>query len=439
MFEGFLGIIFLSFIALFINFFLPLNSLINTSLFTLIIISSFYTKSFPLKDIVWVGLITSLILILSTTNNPDGGLYHLPFIQILNEKKIIFGLNNLHFRFALSTMFQYVSAVFNNLYLDQEGITIPIAIIVSFFIYFLQKEIFFTLKNDTEKNFLFSIFYLLLLVSSLYSFNRYSNYGNDVSLHIYYFLIFIFSIKFLSSQDKDIFLLVLIFSVFLVINKITYVLSLLYPLLIFLFIKKKQILNLTTYFLFFFGLIWLIKNLLISGCLIFPIPSLCFDTLQWSNLELAITEKSAGEAWSKGWPDQKGYNNYESFSSGYNWLNIWLKTHIFIILEKFIPILLFAILFQLIFLFKGSHIDISKFKENKNYFLLLYFISLVNFVLWFHYFPIYRYGYSFLIIFFYLSIFLFFIKYIKKPKIYFLKKYYFIILVFSYIFFEQKI
>ena len=68
----------------------------------------------------------------------------------------------------------------------------------------------------------------------------------------------------------------------------------------------------TTYFLFFFGLIWLIKNLLISGCLIFPIPSLCFDTLQWSNLELAITEKSAGEAWSKGWPDQKGYNNYES-------------------------------------------------------------------------------------------------------------------------------
>ena len=156
--RGFLGIIFLSFIALFINFFLPLNSLINTSLFTLIIISSFYTKSFPLKDIVWVGLITSLILILSTTNNPDGGLYHLPFIQILNEKKIIFGLNNLHFRFALSTMFQYVSAVFNNLYLDQEGITIPIAIIVSFFIYFSSKRNIFTLKNDTEKNFYFLFF-----------------------------------------------------------------------------------------------------------------------------------------------------------------------------------------------------------------------------------------------------------------------------------------
>ena len=44
-------------------------------------------------------------------------------------------------------MFQYVSAVFNNLYLDQEGITIPIAIIVSFFIYFLQKEISFYIKK----------------------------------------------------------------------------------------------------------------------------------------------------------------------------------------------------------------------------------------------------------------------------------------------------
>ena len=105
--KGFLGIIFLSFVALFLNFFSPLSYLLNSIIFSIIIFSGFFDKSFPVKGIIFVSLITSLILLLAKTNNPDGGLYHLPYIQILNEEKIIFGLNNLHFRFALSTMFPY--------------------------------------------------------------------------------------------------------------------------------------------------------------------------------------------------------------------------------------------------------------------------------------------------------------------------------------------
>ena len=129
------------------------------------------------------------------TNNPDGGLYHLPYIQILNEEKIIFGINNLHFRFALSTMFQYISALHNNFFLGVVGITIPTAIIVSCFFYFLHRYIFESLKEYSDQNFLISIIYIIILISSLYSFNRYSNYGNDVSLNVFYFLIFYLVLK----------------------------------------------------------------------------------------------------------------------------------------------------------------------------------------------------------------------------------------------------
>ena len=116
-------------------------------------------------------------------------------------RKNYFGLNNLHFRFALSSMFQYVSAIFNNFYLGVEGITIPIAITVSIFIYFLSKELFFYLRQNSDLSFLVSSIYLIIIVSSLYSFSRYSNYGNDVSLHVFYFVIFLLSVNFFLKRE----------------------------------------------------------------------------------------------------------------------------------------------------------------------------------------------------------------------------------------------
>jgi hypothetical protein len=437
--RSFLGIIFLSFVALFLNFFSPLNTYLNTTILSLIILSSFYDKLFPIKDILIVGLVTSLILALATTNNPDGGLYHLPYIQILNEEKIIFGLNNLHFRFALASMFQYVSAIFNNLYFGVEGITIPIAIIVALFLYFIHKELIDLINKDSEENFLLSLILLVLLISSLYSFNRYSNYGNDVSSHIYYFLIFVFSIKFfLNNHDDDKFKIILIFTIFLIINKITFVLSLLFLVIIFLNLKEKKINFRTIAFLFIFGFLWCLKNLLISGCIVFPIPLFCFETINWTNYELVLTEKLAGEAWSKSWPNQNSYANYQDFISDFNWLQTWLNTHFFVIVEKFSPILFFTFLSFLTFLIKGD--AINKYNLNQYYkiFIIIYFISFLNFLLWFFYFPIYRYGYSFLVLFFALSLFLLFFRSIKKPNKIFLKRFFFLIIFCSYIVFGFK-
>ena len=437
--KSFLGFVFLSFIGLSLNFFFPLSYLLNSIVFSIIILSIFTDKTFPIKEIIIIGFITSLILTLSKTNNPDGGLYHLPFIQILNEEKIIIGINNLHFRFALSTMFQYISALHNNFYLGLEGITIPIAIIVSCFFYFLHQKIFELVNEYTEQNYLISIIYIIILISSLYSFNRYSNYGNDVSLHIFYFLICLLTIRYFNKKNIETdFNLLLIFSFFLLINKITFILAGLFLLLIFVNLRKKIFFNKTIFFLLIFFILWVTKNIALSGCVIFPIPTLCFESLDWTNIQTVKNEKIAGEAWSKGWPDQDIYDDHLIFISNFNWLETWFNKHFFVILDKFIPIVIFFFLFILIFLIKGENIN----KENniflkKNFFIIL-IISFCNFLLWFNFFPIYRYGYSFILIFFVLSLLYLFSSKIKNPGKIFFKKYVILFLFFGYFAFAFK-
>ena len=95
------GVIYCSFIALILNFFLPLNKFLNTLIFTIIPIaliknfSLMFSKKFIFYSL-FISFVSFLFLIYSNINRPDAALYHLPYISFLNEHKIIFGLSNLH-------------------------------------------------------------------------------------------------------------------------------------------------------------------------------------------------------------------------------------------------------------------------------------------------------------------------------------------------------
>ena len=111
---GIYGSIILSFFALLLNFVFPLNKTVCTIVF--------------------------IILAYSKINTPDAGLYHLPYIQTINENKIIIGLGNIHFRFAHISILQYLSAINFNLIFGVYGILIPTATLVSFcLIYFVLE------------------------------------------------------------------------------------------------------------------------------------------------------------------------------------------------------------------------------------------------------------------------------------------------------------
>jgi hypothetical protein len=167
--SGLYGVIFISFLALFINFFFELNKNINTIIYSFFFIHLFFFQKKIIKKILIISittaLICSLLLVFETTYRPDAGLYHLPYTNILNNEKIIIGLSNIHFRYGHTSIIQYLSAINNNWIFNDKGIVIPLSIIFSYFLLYLIHEI----KNENNKIIIFfnfiQVFYVFLKIN----------------------------------------------------------------------------------------------------------------------------------------------------------------------------------------------------------------------------------------------------------------------------------
>ena len=186
------GLILLSFFSLIINFFSPLNNVVCTifliiGLFIIIRLKKVYLK----KKYLIFCLLSSIILFLLITNSnvyrPDAGLYHLPYISILNSEKIIIGLSNLHFRFGHVSILQYTSGIFNNIIFDEKGISIAVCLIISSVILNFLSNFNYRFRKKNFDYYFFFIFSLLIFI--FYKVNRFSEYGNDAPAHLLMFIL----------------------------------------------------------------------------------------------------------------------------------------------------------------------------------------------------------------------------------------------------------
>ena len=177
----------------------------------------YLSKEF-LQFLSFSSLLILLLIIESDVYRPDAGLYHLPYTKILNDEKIIFGLSNIHFRYAHISIIQYLSAISNNFVFQSNGIVFaPALIATAVIINFLAK----VYNYNQEKQYNFHFYYLIgTLIFIIYKMNRYGEYGNDAPAH---FLLF-FLISELISQNKknqnnicNNFILM----IFIILNKIT--------------------------------------------------------------------------------------------------------------------------------------------------------------------------------------------------------------------------
>ena len=130
------GLIILTFIALFLNFIFPLSKNLNTLVLIIPLIFLIKKKEiyFNVQFLLFLLLSTiiiSLLILESDVYRPDAGLYHLPYIKIINDEKIIFGLSNLHFRYAHISIMQYLAAISNNLIFGNNGIVFAQALVAS--------------------------------------------------------------------------------------------------------------------------------------------------------------------------------------------------------------------------------------------------------------------------------------------------------------------
>ena len=137
--NGLLGFILIGSISLGLNFFFPLNILVNNIIFVILFLLAFKLNFFKqnlfklIKNLLFVTSISYLLLIYSNVNRPDGFLYHLPYSQIINDHKIIIGATNIHFRIGHISIFQYISSFFVNSFYSKNGLLVPISLVPSFF------------------------------------------------------------------------------------------------------------------------------------------------------------------------------------------------------------------------------------------------------------------------------------------------------------------
>ena len=398
--EMIFGIIFVSFFALLINFFFHLNLHISSllPLISLIIIlrarNKFFNFNF-LKFLLLNSFIITLLISESNVYRPDAGLYHLPYIGIINSEKIIFGITNLHFRYGHTSILQYFSAINNNFLFENNGIVFAQALIASSVILNFLSQINIYIKN---RIFNFHFFYLFFIVIFIfYKMNRYSEYGNDAPAHFLVFFLISELILRINKFDLKNYGNNLILSLFIIQNKLTLIFIVLVNLVCLDKIKFKSLIA-DKKFLFvnFFFIIWLSKNLMTSGCLLYPIKFTCYDKLSWTNIEEVEEISKTSEAWTKGWSNKS--DNYvislSDFNKNFNWIKPWLEVHFKIILKILIPYITFCIF--IIFLIRLKNLKNNEIALKKE--LIYYFvILLICFFVWFLKSPLFRYGYSFIV------------------------------------------
>tara|TARA_B100000902_G_scaffold392422_1_gene444798 strand:- start:1624 stop:3309 length:1686 start_codon:yes stop_codon:yes gene_type:complete len=437
--NGLFGFILIGFVSLGLNFFFPLNLLTNNIAFIIIVILAykfdFFNQNFfkLIKNIFFVTLISYLFLIYANVNRPDGFTYHLPYSQIINDHKIIIGLSNLQFRYGHISIFQYISSFFVNSIYSKNGLLIPISLVPSFFyIYCVNK---FINDFDNIKTRLNSYLVFLLFVTSVYALSRYSGWGNDGQVHIFYFLTIIYLLDLYNNKNNlNLFYKISLTSLFTFLIKPFHLITLLIPFAYFVFYKKKinLIKSRSSYFLLIFFCMWIVKNVLVSSCAIYPILITCSEKLSWFNESDIIKESLSGEAWSKDWINRENKSlDHKDYVKDFNWLKTWVNNHFKIVLEKVFPVILFLILnFLLLYFSKCLKKNSSKKKDNL--FKVFFYFSLLTVFLWFIKFPLYRFGISYIYSFIILIFYFIYIKNINLNNLIKFKSFFIIIICFSF-------
>ena len=404
-----LGFILLSFLSVFINFFFSLNEKLNLVFLIFPLILYFFINKREIKKdfkyLLLISFLSVLIISLDNTNRPDAGLYHLPYINILNESNLIVGISNIHFRYGHISIIQYISAIYNNIFFSNNGILVPPSII------FLALIVYLILESIKSKDYQFYNFFSILFTSyTLINMNRYSSWGNDDFATIIMFIVFLNCYKNFKNFKNTSFAKTVLFCSLTFLIKSFYLLIFLLPLVIliknFKIHYKKIFFNKINLFNFIFLSLWFIKNFLTSSCLIFPISFLCYDAFSWSLNQISINNISLiSEAWAKDWPNNNENLGYQDYVSNFNWINVWINNHFLIVIKNLTVLIVLIVIFKISYRMK---LDNLQMKFINIYSLILFALSLI----WFLKFPLLRYGEGILVTFL-----LIITMYIKTPII----------------------
>jgi len=336
----FIGLIITLFLAQTVNIFFPLNNYIIY--FNLIFIVLFLLKNKKIeldiskKDL----LIFVIIFIISIANIYSSGfsddLNHYHYSSILNAdtSNLIWGMSSLHPLFGTSSIW-----LIGQSYLNFDSTRLQDIHVTNGLIFFIFLSIFFSEllnKSSEKKNYLPILFSLFIFV--LIKYTRLKEFGIDRPLYLIFYFLLYYYLKYINEIADDklnwhffIFCLVLT-SIFYI--KVIFLFLLILPLYIFYYKKLDLKFFDSKYYLIVFILfVYLIKNILISGCLVYPVSLSCFDFFPWYNSKAVIEFVFSLEVFNKSFSLYEGSLNSSEYIKNFNWLNTWIVRHKIEIIE----------------------------------------------------------------------------------------------------------
>ena len=309
-FNFFYPIIALFFIGNFltlINFFTGVNSWWINFIFIIILLFNFKRISrfkFSLEGFINYFVVPALFSV-STFNigiHSDSHLYHFNYQNWIRSEKLALGLTNISGRFGYSSIYDYISSVFwiegNAAYFHFLNLT--------FFVIFFN----FLLINlfNKRKGLLFFSSYFILGYGLLDNFGFGGGRNGflyiegigkqDIAFAVIFFITSILIItsiikKEISDMEILIASMLVLFSSQLRLLGTTTLILFLFCFFRLLNYRELKIIKILTHFkiLILLGPLWVLKNILITGCAIYPVSEkLCFTQLSWYRSDSARYE-----------------------------------------------------------------------------------------------------------------------------------------------------
>ena len=376
----FVGLFILGNLLFLINFFLPLKSNFSylVLLFLLINIYEKINLNYFIKYMKYSSL--SLFLLVSSYNvnfHYDAGLYHLNNQLWLRESNIVQGFSNIYGAFGVSSIHEYISAFF---WFDQSFILLHFInlIFIGSLYSFLIFALLISKENIIKSSAFFVLIYSLLdnfgISGGRNGFISIQSVGKqDVPIAILFFITSIFILASLINKkySEEEVIIYSIFSLFLYQLKVSGVtISFLYLIYIFYFFKSKnhnvnkKIKTLASFFLLF--VLWILKSIFQTGCLVFPLARTCFSSLAWVDKKYLKTIEEVTVEYSF---------SYDFKSSFFEWFQQYITiTPNYVILLNFFFSLIALLLLKFIF-FKASK------PENRNLIIVSYILFNIIFYL----------------------------------------------------------
>jgi hypothetical protein len=277
-------------------------------------------NSISLFSLVVLGLAFLIILIetVSSVKIYDTGLYHAQAIQWINKYGVIPGLGNLHQRFAFNNQNFILEALFSLRFLKIQ----PFHVLNGYVSILFTLTIIQYFLSDLKEKKVLAFLYLILLSVPLFFFRKYiSSPSPDIMVALVTTIIFLIYYNF-KENFTIVYWSIFILSCFLITIKISSLPVIILPVLCLLENYKKTNKNFWLSSLsigLLFLIPYVIRNVMISGYLLYPFSQLDFFNFDWKIPKEYVDQMNMII---KGWARTKEWVTDKSFLE---WFPIWFN------------------------------------------------------------------------------------------------------------------